>query len=74
MNRIIKQLLLFFGIFTIFLIFCLCYVKLGVITNCIFTSDGSTNSIGVNKHIHQLIDDESIKVCHIQVNQTKYKA
>ncbi|MDR0674814.1 MAG: hypothetical protein LBF36_00900 [Mycoplasmataceae bacterium] len=74
MNKTIRHLLIFLCIFGIFLLFCLCCIKLHIITNCIFTSDGNTNSVIVNKHIHELIDNEDIKVCRINVNQTKYKA
>jgi hypothetical protein len=74
MTRTIKHLLIFFTIFLIFLSLILCCVKLRIITPCVFTSDATTSSVVVNRHIHELIDSENIKVCHIEVNKTKYKA
>jgi hypothetical protein len=74
MSKTIKHLLIFFAIFLVFLLFCLSYLKLHIINNCVFTSDGTTTSITVNNHIHELIDNESIKDCRIEINQTKYKA
>jgi hypothetical protein len=74
MNKTIKNLLIFFTIFLVFTITLLCTLKIQVVANCVFVSDENTTSISVNKHIHHYISNKSIKECHIEVNQTKYKA
>jgi hypothetical protein len=74
MNSTIRHLLIFFGICSTFLLLIICYVKLHVVTNCVFISDGNTTSIMVNKHIHEFIDNQSTKKCYLEINQTKYQA
>ncbi|MDR1991469.1 MAG: hypothetical protein LBP70_01915 [Mycoplasmataceae bacterium] len=74
MTKQIKSLIFFFLLFLIFIIILLNYLKLHVIANCVFTADATSNSIMVDKHLHNLIDNQSIKACRIEIDHTKYKA
>jgi hypothetical protein len=74
MHKTFKYLLIFVSMIGVFLILIFMFVKLQVVNNCLFISNGDISSIVVSDKIHRMINTNDIKYCYLELKENKYKS